>query len=100
VLLSGGILGVAGWAAALLAEAATRALGSRADAAWLLPAAFAMFGLLQVRPASGLQAQRLPCRIRGATGTRIVHEARHIMRGSGIAPAAGACSDGCRPACT
>ena len=49
MLLAGGIMGAAGWAAALLAEAATAAVGSRADAAWLLPAAFALFGVLQAR---------------------------------------------------
>lgn len=49
VLLAGAIMGTAGWAVALLAEAAAVAVGSRADAAWLLPAAFALFGLLQAR---------------------------------------------------
>lgn len=49
VLLAGGIMGTAGWAVALLAETAAAAIGSRVDAAWLLPAAFALFGLLQAR---------------------------------------------------
>lgn len=50
MVLSGGILWTAGWAAALAAEAAGAALGSRADAAWLLPAAFVLFGVLQAWP--------------------------------------------------
>lgn len=49
-MLSGGIMAAAAWATALLAEAATAVLGSRADAMWLLPVAFAMFGVLQVMP--------------------------------------------------
>ena len=49
-MLSGGIMAAAAWATALLAEAATAVLGSRADAMWLLPVAFAMFGVLQVTP--------------------------------------------------